>query len=172
MGRTMEFRSLQMVSRQNLTLEPNVDRITQTSSDTTEIADKLQTLHLEDHGEATKMTRHLKSDGTERRPRKSRWGIRVRRRRVRLQVSPLLGYLRGFLQSCTYMARSASTAAYRMDPRLPGSKLGLLLAKLRFSSKRARRIHSIQAFYESDEQAQPLLDCNPSIPEVNDTPSL
>ncbi|KAG0559320.1 hypothetical protein KC19_10G096400 [Ceratodon purpureus] len=82
-----------------------------------------------------------------RRPRLSRWGIRVRRRRVKLQVSPLLGYLRG---------------AYRMDPRLPGSKLGPLLAKLQFSCKRARRIHSIQASYESYEQAQPLLDSNPS----------
>ncbi|KAG0606225.1 hypothetical protein M758_9G123700 [Ceratodon purpureus] len=156
-------RSLESRSRQNLKLEPNVDGVTQTTSDTFEIADKLQTLHLGDHRKATKMTRHLKSDVLERRPRKSRWGIRVRRRRVKLQVSPLLGYLRGFLQSCTYTARSASTSAYRMDPRLPGSKLGLLLAKLQFSSKRARRIHSIQASYESYEQAQPLLDSNPSI---------
>jgi hypothetical protein len=148
-----------MISPQKAWLEPDVGvgGMSRTSCNTCEIADKLQKVHLGGHGEATRMT--------SRRARiKSRWSVRVRRRRVRLHASPVLGYLRGFLQSCTYMARSASTAAYRMDPRLPGSKLGFLLAKLPFSGKRARRIHSIQASYKSDEQAQPLLDCNPSIP--------
>jgi hypothetical protein len=131
MGRSLGSGSLQMISPQKAWLEPDVGvgGMSRTSCNTCEIADKLQKVHLGGHGEATRMT--------SRRARiKSRWSVRVRRRRVRLHASP----------------------------RLPGSKLGFLLAKLPFSGKRARRIHSIQASYKSDEQAQPLLDCNPSIP--------
>lgn len=165
MGRSLESGTLQTVfSPQNPT-DSILAGVTQSSADTSEIADKLQILHLGDHGEATNVTADRKSDGIQRRPRKVK-AIRVRRRRVSLQVLPVLGYLRGFLQSCTYMARSASTAAFRMDSRLLRSKLGLRLAQLHFSSKRARRIHSVQGSYKSDEQAQPLLHSNSPVPEV------
>jgi len=114
------------------------------------MADKLQCLDLEDHG---KRATHRMS--------KSRWSIRRqrRRRRVRLHVWPVLGYLRTLRKS---MARSIAEST-RMDPRLPGSKLGVFLAKLHFHScQRARRIHSCQGSNQELENSAvlPLLHCN------------
>lgn len=126
------------------------------------MADKLRDLQLEEEGQRTS--------------RSSRGSVRMqqrRRRRVRVHVWPVLALLRTFRLS---MARSiahseaqrhssAHPGAYSpriMDPRLPGSKLGVFLAKLHyFSSQRARRIHSFHGSYNSldDPDVLPLLPC-------------
>lgn len=131
------------------------------SLDASGIADKLQFLDLGDQGEAPNYTT---SPQRAAHRLKSRWSsMRMRRRRrVRLHIFPVLRYLRTFRQS---MACSIAVSR-RMDPRLPGSKLGVFLAKLHISSHRARRI--VQSCrtsnYQLDDQAGPLLLCDPSLP--------
>ena len=80
-----------MISPQKAWLEPDigVGGMSRTSCNTCEIADKLQKVHLGGHGEATRMT--------SRRARiKSRWSVRVRRRRVSCTLHPCLATCEAF----------------------------------------------------------------------------
>lgn len=123
------------------------------------VADKLQCLDLEDEGPSA--THGMSTS------KYSRWSIRRprRRRRVRVQVWPVMEFLRSFRQSMARSAAGSANPSPRMDPRVPGSKLGVFLAKLHFlSSQRARRIHSCQGAHHKldDPGVRPLLPGPPS----------